>query len=375
MALSRRSATLLAALLVLMAYAWAFFTLMARRESDISRFVVAGSVGVDPERIPAGLSIFPDVPGYDGIAFYRLALDPFTREATDFGITLDNPPYRQQRVLYPLIVHVLSPGHPEWVPTLMVLVNLTAVVVLTIIAARLTSPFWSLLIALYPGFFIAFSRNTCEIVVLLFAVSAVAAFTRKRWGLATLLLCCAVLTRETTLVLALSLAAVYGWQLLRRRERDFPAITFIGPGVVYGTWQLVLRSWWGVTGFEAGRIDAAIPFSSYARNFAESLPRRTELMRTHFAECIFWFAVVCAVIFVFRRTKVAPQWRVAWIAYLGLASILAWDVWGDQMSFMRVLGDLYVVSALILLGTTSRMRWPMLIGAVSLSFYVVLHMR
>lgn len=358
-----------------MAYAWAFFTLMARRENDISRFVVAGNVGVDPERIPAGLSIFPDVPGYDGIAFYRLALDPFTREAADFGITLDNPPYRQQRVLYPLIVSLLSLGHPEFVPTLLVVVNLIAAVVLTISAARLTSPLWSLLLALYPGFFIAFSRDTCEIVALTFAVLALDAFTRKRWGLVALLFCCAVLTRETTCVLALSLAVVYGRALLGRRSREFPAITFITPGIVYAAWQLVLRNRWGITGFEAGRIDAAIPFSGYLRIFAESLPRRTELMRAHFAECVFWFAVVCAVIFVLRRTKVAPQWRVAWVAYLGLASILAWDVWGDQMSFMRVLGDLYVVSALILLGTASRVRWPILIGAASLSFYVVLHLR
>jgi hypothetical protein len=378
--LPRRSATLLVVLVVLAAYAWAFFTLMARREGDISWFVVAGTVGVDPERIPAGLSLFPGVPGYDGIAFYRLALDPFTRQATDFGITFDNPPYRQQRVMYPLIVHVLSFGHVEWVPTLLVVVNLIAIVALTGSAARLAmliglSPYWAMLIALYPGFFIAFSRNTCEIVALAFAVAALDAFTRKRWTIATLLLCCAVLARETTLVLALSLALVHGWQLVRRRRRDFPAITFILPGFLYAAWQIVLRSWWGMTGFEAGRIDAAIPFSNYIRMFAESMPRRTALMRTHFAEGIFWAAVVCAVIFVFRRAKVAPQWRVAWIAYLGLASILAWDVWGDQMSFMRVLGDLYVMSAILLFGASPKVRWLILVGAVSLSYYVMVHMR
>ncbi|HEX6642078.1 MAG TPA: hypothetical protein VF215_13250, partial [Thermoanaerobaculia bacterium] len=154
-------AALAAVLIVIAAYAFAFFALMRERQHDISWFVVAGGAGVDPERIPPGLSIIPGVEGYDGIAFYRLAIDPFTRQSAAFGITLDAPPYRQQRILFPLLVHILSFGRVEWIPTLLVLLNLLAVSGLTVGAAIVARqfglhPLWSLLVPLYPGFFIAF---------------------------------------------------------------------------------------------------------------------------------------------------------------------------------------------------------------------------
>ena len=368
-----------AVLLVLAAYLMAFAALMRQRE-DISWFVVAGGPGVDPAQIPAGLSIIPGIEGYDGMAFYRLALDPFTRQAKDFGITLDTPPYRQQRILYPLLVHVLSFGRAEWVPTLLVVVNLIAVICLAVGAAAIAAqyglnPLWGVLVPLYPGFFIAFSRDTSEIVAWAFAVLAIRALGARQWGLGTALICAAVLSRETTLILAAGMAAVYTWQWVSRRQRSFPAIVFALPTVVYGAWQLVLRSWWGISGLEAGALKAAVPFSEYARLFVESAPRRTVLMRVHFAECVFWAVVVCAVAFVIVRTTAAPQWRVAWTVSLGLAAILGRDVWSEQASFMRVLSDLYVPSAIILLGASPPARWLVLLASCSLSFYVMSHMR
>ncbi len=378
--MARRKAVLAAALIALAAYAWAFATLMAERHNDISWFVVAGGAGVDKTRIPAGLSVIPGIGGYDGMAFYRLALDPFTRKTSDFGITLDNPAYRQQRVLYPLIVHLLSLGRAEFVPTLLVVVNLIAVVFLTIAAARLAvwyglHPFWGLLASSYPGLFIAFSRDTSEVVAWAFAMTAIHAFAMNRWRATSALLCCAVLTRETTLVLALSLAALFAWELVRRRERSYPAITFVAPIVIYASWQTVLRSWWGVTALAAGAVNAAVPLSGFMRVFVAALSRHTALMRIHYAECVFWAAVVCAVVLMFRRTTAATPWRVAWLAYLALGSILAEDVWTEHISFMRVLSDLFAMSAVLLLGANAKVRAVVLFASCGLSYYVMSHMR
>ena len=378
--MARRKAILAVALVALAAYAWASAALMAERHSDISWFVVAGGAGVDAARIPAGLSVIPGIGGYDGMAFYRLALDPFTRKATDFGITLDNPAYRQQRVLYPLIVHLLSFGRAEFVPTLLVIVNLIAVVFLTMAATRLAiacglHPLWGLLVPAYPGLFIAFSRDTSEVVAWAFAMSAIHAFTVKQWRTATALLCCAVLTRETTLVLALSLAAVFAWELARRRERSFPAITFIAPIAIYASWQAILRSWWGVTGLAAGAVDAAVPFSGFLRVFVAALSRHTVLMRIHYAECVFWAVVVCAVAVIFLRTTAATPWRIAWLTYLALGSILAEDVWTEHISFMRVLSDLSAMCAVLLFGANAKLRALVLCATCGLSYYVMSHMR
>ncbi len=99
----------------------AFFVLLLRtRGGDVSLFVIAGGQNVDASKVPAGLTVIPNIGGYDGIWFYRLAIDPFTRVQAAHGIRLDNPAYRQQRIGYPFIVWLLSatlPGYRRcWSP-------------------------------------------------------------------------------------------------------------------------------------------------------------------------------------------------------------------------------------------------------------------
>src|SRR3954451_14760527 len=100
--------------------------LLQKRGGDVSRFVIAGGGNVDASKVPPGLTVIPNIGGYDGLTFYRLALNPFTSEQAADGIRLDNPPYRQQRLIYPLIVWLLSLGHATWIPWLLVIVNILA---------------------------------------------------------------------------------------------------------------------------------------------------------------------------------------------------------------------------------------------------------
>src|SRR3990172_6865503 len=93
----------------LSAYAW-----------DPSVFIVAGERFTSPR---ADIYIHPR-DGYDGQFYYRLALDPLTIERTAHGIRLDNPPYRQQRILYPVLAWLVGRVIP--VPWAMLLVNYIA---------------------------------------------------------------------------------------------------------------------------------------------------------------------------------------------------------------------------------------------------------
>jgi hypothetical protein len=74
-------------------------------------FVVAGDQFVRVAAAPAGLPVTHG-PGYDGQFFYRLSLRPWTQQRTEFGITLDEPAYRQQRIVYPLVSFVVARGQP-----------------------------------------------------------------------------------------------------------------------------------------------------------------------------------------------------------------------------------------------------------------------
>ena len=87
------------ALIVAVAYAAYLAARPGNLASDPARFVFAGDEFCDPARVPSNLPVGIDSAGHDGQFYYRLALDPFSAEPTAFGIRLDNPPYRQQRIL------------------------------------------------------------------------------------------------------------------------------------------------------------------------------------------------------------------------------------------------------------------------------------
>src|SRR6266550_1913427 len=105
---------LLPAIVIAICYITFFVLLLRTRNGDVSLFVIAGGQNVDASKVPAGLTVIPNIGGYDGLTFYRLALNPFTADQAAHGIRLDNPPYRQQRIIYPLIVWLLSLGHATW---------------------------------------------------------------------------------------------------------------------------------------------------------------------------------------------------------------------------------------------------------------------
>ncbi|HEX8618111.1 MAG TPA: hypothetical protein VF911_11045 [Thermoanaerobaculia bacterium] len=361
-----------ASLIALLAYCGVLALLMRKHGGDISLMVVAGGGGVDATKTPRGLTVDPNSGGYDGMMFYRLALDPFTRVQTAYGVTLDAPAYRQQRILYPLIVWMLSLGNAEWVPSLLVVVNLIAIAVMAFAAAAIArqyglDPLWGALVPLFPGFLITFSRDTSEIVACAFAVCAIWAYGASRWATCTVLFCCAVLTRETWLLVPVAIGIVW----LRRRA--VPPYVFIAPGALYVLWQAILGARWDVTPLAAGAPDRILPFAGYFGVLADSSARRSVLDRLHFAECIFLALLVLIVLVIWRRSAARAEWRFAWLGYLALAAMLGRDIWTEHFGFMRVLGDFSAMTLLIILGANRTARWSTCAIVVSLWLYVARH--
>ena len=118
-----------------------------------------------------------DSDGYDGQFYYRLSLDPFTTRNTDFGVTLDDPAYRQQRIFYPFLVWMFSGGGRFGVPLQMIVVNFVALIWIGWIGANFAQrvhrhAWWGLLFPLYPGFILSLSRNLTEILQTALLLSA-----------------------------------------------------------------------------------------------------------------------------------------------------------------------------------------------------------
>ena len=363
------------AVVVVICYTALFVPLLQTRRGDVSRFVIAGGANVDASKVPPGLTVIPNIGGYDGVWFYRLALDPFTGAQTAYGIRLDNPSYRQQRIGYPLIVWLLSLGRAAWVPTLLVAVNIIAAGAMAAFGGALSKrlglhALWGVIVPLYPGFVLTFSRDLAEIVAASFAMGAIWAVASRRNVIAALLLTFAVLTRETTLLLAFALAAAWMIERWSKRERRIAPLVFVIPIIVYALWQVFLALRWGVSPLRSGAPAMAMPFVEFARFLAVSSARRFHQQRLYFTESLFLAAVVITVVLVWRRSRAALEWRLAWLGYLAIFAILPHTIWLEDFGFLRIFADLFLVSAALIIPSTPSARWFALLTTAGLWYYL-----
>lgn len=188
--------------------------------------------------------------GYDGRAYYRLALDPLTLAVDDHGIAFTRPAYWQTRIGYPLTSWTMSlGGRAALVPAVMVLVNLLAITGLALLAARESvrhgrSAWWAVVPAMWAGFLVGLEQDLTEPLAGLLLLAALGWLRTGRQVLAAVALTAAALTRETTLVVALAvvLSALLGPRSLR------PALPrwWVGvvPLVTYAAWRAWVRARW-----------------------------------------------------------------------------------------------------------------------------------
>jgi hypothetical protein len=352
---------------------WLFISLrLARSDADPSAFVTAGDHFCDPQRVPPNLRVQPNGDGYDGQFYYRLALDPFTSTQIGFGIRLDLPPYRQQRIVYPLIVWVLSLNRFTMVPALMILVNYLAVCVLAWIGAaysqsRRQHALWGLVFPLYPGFLLTISRDTIEIVEVAFLLAGLLCLRRGNSLGAMLLLTLATLTKETALLVVV--AALIVW--LREAWQATEATTVKGrvllvPLLGYLLWQLLLMYQWGQLPMHAGGANLGLPLLGVGALFWSTLSFATPSQRLWFAELVFFMIFAGLVGFSLRSSTATSYEKLAWLLYALLIAVLTRAVWVEDWAFLRVLSEFYVLGALIMISTAGQGKMLLFLGTVGL---------
>jgi len=203
-------------LVVITIFFYGFFVgqTLWRNDFDFSHFIIAGNTFVNSAQLTEPIKILKKCGpeercgGYDGQFYYRLALDPLTSQRTDYGITIDLPALRHQRVLYPFLARIFSLGVNSAVPTVMVLLNLAALGLMAYFAGKIMKKlnyniYWGLLIPFYPGFLFSLARDLTEIIgICLLTVAFYFFLEKKRMALA-IFSSLAVLARETTLIFAL----------------------------------------------------------------------------------------------------------------------------------------------------------------------------
>jgi len=215
--------------------------------TSVAGFTVAGDRFVDPALTPDRLPVTQESGGYDGQFVYRLALEPWTQQRTDYGITLDNPAYRQQRIATPALAWAvgLLPGVSTALALL--LVNVAALTVAAAFAVRLAvalgrHPVAGLVLAVPAGMPISLGRDLTEPVAWAAVLAGLWYARQQRWPATAAGLTVAVLARETSLVVVAGLAAAQLWRLLSGDLRgNRGALAWLAvPAVTAVAWQLVL---------------------------------------------------------------------------------------------------------------------------------------
>ena len=146
--------------------------------------------------------------GYDGQFVLYIARDGW--QALPH---LDNPAYRLQRILTPLVARGLSLGLPALTPWTIVTLNAVAIIATTAILARwlsaqTVSPWYALTYTLFVGTLMAYSRDLTEPLALFLAASGAVGWLKKDYRVAWAAWCLAALSKEIMLLFPIGAAVV-----------------------------------------------------------------------------------------------------------------------------------------------------------------------
>lgn len=194
--------------------------------------------------------------GYDGQFVFYIARDGLASIPH-----LDNPPYRLQRILLPILVRLVSGGQPAFMPWVTIFINLAAIVSTTYLLAgwldsQGMSAWYATAYALYVGTFMAYSRNLVEPVAFGLAGLGTVGWMKEKHAVAVTALALAALVKETTLLFVFGLALA---EFIRRRPARSLAV--LATSLPLLVWEVYLLARFDVLPFMSGTPLQIVPLS------------------------------------------------------------------------------------------------------------------
>jgi hypothetical protein len=286
-----------------------------------------------------------DRTGHDGQLYYLIARDPLGTDGTPQAIAVfDNngPRYRYRRILYPWLsggvgqfgARATLLGMIGW----LVFATGLATVAIADLCFQLNLRGVAVLAATTnAGALASLLFLTADALALALALSGLALALRRRYGLATAAFALAVLTKETYVLVPMSLAAWMG-----QDGRRTAALAIIGlPAATLAAWSIwVLAS---IPAVEGSVSNIGLPLAGIAEGVTTWIrdERNTaELLLGAFVCLTFLSASLALVI---SRTS-ALAWVI--VPWLGLASTATLSVWGKPNNVARAFAVLWPLSVL-----------------------------
>ena len=329
----------------------------------LGSFALASNVFVHPGA-SADLPVHTGTNGYDGQFYYRLALNPLTHQVTAFHITLDNPPYRQQRVGLPATAWAVREVFRTPTSLALVLVNVLALIVVGWGGATWArqygrSTWWGVAVAASPALVMALARDLTEPLATAALIVGLLSWTRGRRWAASIAFTAAVLCRETVLVVLLGIGVWCLVQFVRggsrgvRRTSAVQILALCVPAAIEIGWQLHVEEVWGghklPTFSGNGQVGFGFfrPVRSFFFNASDiGLSHQGILDGIWLVERFLLLGLLIVVASGLLRSAAPPELRLGWVfaALLGLSV-----AWNQDVEFVRAANEAIVVGQLLLL--------------------------
>ncbi|MDH5506633.1 MAG: hypothetical protein OEZ02_05390 [Anaerolineae bacterium] len=249
--------------------------------------------------------------GYDGQFVYYIARDPNPAAVAPL---LDNPAYRYQRILLPLLARLLSFGSLAALPWVLAAIGILSHTFATALVTRLLTGWgakrwYALIYGLWVGFLLAVRLDLPEPLAYGLVAAAMLAQQRGRPGLSWLFYALAVFAKEVTLIF---LAAQLLHDLWRRRWTHVIGLGLVGL-LPFALFQLWLWHTFGALGINSGGAMSTpfepVPFMGLFRTAAYSKVFLAALVVVY-APAVIWptlWAISAAV----KRWRTADQHLVS----------------------------------------------------------------
>jgi hypothetical protein len=183
-------------------------------------------------------------------------------------------------------------------------------------------------------------------------------YRREQPLTAGIALSAAVLTRESVLIPIAAIAIV--WAVQDRRLRLAPA--WLLPLVVFAAWEGVVYAEVSSAPLTHDQSNIGAPFAGIASVLGHWLgdtSTRAAIMRIGVFALLLWTLALAAA--SLARSRARAHEKLAWVASVAVAACLSTWIYSDPADF-RVLGELWVLTALVLLADPRRR-----LGALGLS--------
>lgn len=180
--------------------------------------------------------------GYDGQFVYYIARDGFDAEPL-----IDDPSFRFQRILLPLLGGLLSFGNDALVPWALLLINIighaagAGLIALLLHEDRAPALLGGLTYGLWIGILFAVRMTLTEILCFGLGLAALLAYRQQRLVLTALLLVGSMLAKEMGIVFAAAIAL----HLASERRWGWSLVMVLAPTAALGVWWLILRQQFG----------------------------------------------------------------------------------------------------------------------------------